>query len=182
MARLLRFLLTARTLPQVGFQGGSHAAGMDFFGHQQQARRYSALVLFALAVPGPVLAVNLLVGRLAVLGDLRHGYRHLAEIPAAIYGWTTAVTFALIGFGFGARRRLWELSAPRHGSYTDSTPCRMPYVWSTLRATARTATKHPALRLRRGRRARFAPRAASLPRVIGAAPDRPLQLLAGTGG
>ena len=84
---------------------------MDFFGHQQQARRYSALllVLFALAVLGLVLAVNLLVGWLVVLGDLRHGYRHLADLPPVIYGWTTAITLALIGFG--TLRRLWELSA-----------------------------------------------------------------------
>ena len=84
---------------------------MDFFGYQQQARRYSALllVLFALAVLGLVLAVNLLVGWLVTLGDWRHGYRHLADVPSAIYGWTTGVTLALIGLG--TLRRLWELSA-----------------------------------------------------------------------
>ncbi len=84
---------------------------MDFFAYQQQARRYSALllVLFTLAVFGLVLAVNLLVGWTVLLGDLRHGYRHLAELPFAIYGWTTGITLALIGAG--TLRRLWELGA-----------------------------------------------------------------------
>ena len=84
---------------------------MDFFAYQQQARRYSALllVLFTLAVLGLVLALNLLVGWLVVIGDLRHDYRHLADLPPVIYGWTTAITLALIGAG--TLRRLWELSA-----------------------------------------------------------------------
>ena len=84
---------------------------MDFFAYQQQARRYSALllVLFTLAVLGLVLALNLLVGWLVVIGDLRHDYRHLADLPPVIYGWTTAITLALIGTG--TLRRLWELSA-----------------------------------------------------------------------
>ena len=85
---------------------------MDFFAYQQQARRYSALllVLFTLAVLGLVLAVNLLVGWSVLLGDLRHGgYRDLAELPPAIYGWTTGITLALIGAA--TLRRLWELGA-----------------------------------------------------------------------
>lgn len=85
---------------------------MDFFAYQQRARRYSAvlLVLFTLAVLGLVLAVNLLVGWTVLLGDLRHGgYRNLAELPPALYGWTTGVTLALIGAG--TLRRLWELGA-----------------------------------------------------------------------
>lgn len=84
---------------------------MDFFGYQQQARRYSALLLalFTLAVLGLVLALNLLVGWLVVLGHPRDDYRHLADLPPVIYGWTTAITLAMIGAG--TLRRLWELSA-----------------------------------------------------------------------
>ncbi len=85
---------------------------MDFFAVQRRARRYSALllVLFTLAVLGLVLAVNLLVGWTVVLGDLRHGgYRTLAGLPTALYGWTTGVTVALIAVT--TVRRLWELSA-----------------------------------------------------------------------
>jgi Zn-dependent protease with chaperone function len=84
---------------------------MDFFAYQQQARRYSALllVLFTLAVLGLVLALNLLVGWLVVLGHPRDDYRHLADLPPVIYGWTTAITLAMIGAG--TLRRLWELSA-----------------------------------------------------------------------
>ena len=82
---------------------------MDFFGYQQQARRYSALlvVLFALAVLALVLAIDALVGWLLVLGDIRYDYQRLADVPPAVYGWTSAATLALIGAG--TLRRLWQL-------------------------------------------------------------------------
>ncbi|MGE0809468.1 MAG: M48 family metalloprotease [Immundisolibacter sp.] len=82
---------------------------MDFFGYQQQARRYSALlvVLFALAVLALVLAINALVGWLLVLGDIRYDYQRLADVPPAVYGWTSAATLALIGAG--TLRRMWQL-------------------------------------------------------------------------
>lgn len=82
---------------------------MDFFGHQQQARRYSALlvVLFGLAVLALVLAINALAGWLLVVGDLAHDYRRLSDVPPAVYGWTSAVTLSLIGVG--TLRRMWQL-------------------------------------------------------------------------
>ena len=82
---------------------------MDFFGYQQQARRYSALLvaLFVLAVLALVLAINAVVGWLLVLGDIRYDYQRLADVPSAVYGWTSAVTLALIGAA--TLRRLWQL-------------------------------------------------------------------------
>ena len=82
---------------------------MDFFGYQQQARRYSALLvaLFVLAVLALVLAINAVVGWLLVLGDIRYDYQRLADVPSAVYGWTSAVTLALIGAA--TLRRMWQL-------------------------------------------------------------------------
>jgi Zn-dependent protease with chaperone function len=84
---------------------------VDFFANQQQARRYSALllVLFGLAVVALVLAIDALVGWLLVAGDLREDYHRLADVPRSVYGWTSAATLALIGFG--TLRRMWELGA-----------------------------------------------------------------------
>ena len=42
--------------------------------------------------------------------------------------------------------------APRHGFHNDFTPDRFALCFVSTRATARTPTKHPALRLRGGRR------------------------------
>ena len=42
--------------------------------------------------------------------------------------------------------------APGDGSHTDLTPCRVPYVLSPPALSPQTPTKHPALRLRGGRR------------------------------
>ena len=42
--------------------------------------------------------------------------------------------------------------APRHGSHNDFTPDRFALCFVSTRATAQTPTKHPALRLRGGRR------------------------------
>ena len=61
---------------------------MDFFGYQQQARRYSVLllVLFALAVVALVLAVNGVVAWGVLLLDWRHGgYRQLADPPLQLH-------------------------------------------------------------------------------------------------
>ena len=73
---------------------------MDFFGYQQQARRYSVLllVLFALAVVALVLAVNGVVAWGVLLLDWRHGgYRQLADLPPVFHAWVSGITVLLIG-------------------------------------------------------------------------------------
>ena len=85
---------------------------MDFFGYQQQARRYSVLllVLFALAVVALVLAVNGVVAWGVLLLDWRHGgYRQLADLPPVFHAWVSGITVLLIGLT--TLRRLWQLGA-----------------------------------------------------------------------
>jgi Zn-dependent protease with chaperone function len=85
---------------------------MDFFGYQQQARRYSVLllVLFALAVVALVLAVNLVLAWGVLLLDWRHGgYRQLADLPPVFHAWVSGITVLLVGLT--TLRRLWQLGA-----------------------------------------------------------------------
>ena len=56
-----------------------------------------------------------------------------------------------------ATPRYFATLASRHGYHNDSTPVRLPYVLSPPALGLQTPTKHPALRLRGGRRTSCAP-------------------------
>jgi Zn-dependent protease with chaperone function len=89
---------------------------MDFFEHQQQARRHTALmiVLFVLAVAATVIVVDLIGVLVYTLtnhprGAMSSATFALGRTPGSVHLGIAAVTLGVIGFGSGLR--MFDLAA-----------------------------------------------------------------------
>lgn len=85
---------------------------MDFFEHQEQARRSSTrlVVLFVLAVIAVVVAVNVVGAFLFHWAGDAHSFSAGGRVPAGFYATNTIITLALIGGG-----TWWEMARLRSG-------------------------------------------------------------------